>query len=74
MSKVVVCRLVLLTLVLVAVLGTKTSAFPDPACFNDVAKCFEASANIPSFWDRTWYALDCELSFISCVRVAIFGL
>ncbi len=74
MSKVVVFRLVVLTLVLVAVLGAQTSAFSEPACFKDVVKCFEASANIPSFWDRTWDALDCELSFISCVRVAVFGL
>ena len=74
MSKVVICRVVLLTLVLVAVLGAHASAFTEPACFRDVVKCFEASANFSSFWSRTWYALDCELSFVSCVRIAIFGL
>ncbi len=74
MSKVVVCRVVLLTLVLVAVLGAHASAFTDPTCFRVVVKCFEDSANLPYFWDRTWYALDCELSFIGCVRIAIFGL
>ena len=46
MSKVVVCRVVLLTLVLVAVLGAHASAFTDPACFKDVVKCFEDSANL----------------------------
>ena len=74
MSNVVVCRVVLLTLVLVAVLGAHASAYTDPACFKDVVKCFEDSANLPYFWARTWYALDCELSFIGCVRIAIFGL
>jgi hypothetical protein len=74
MSKVVVCRVVLLTLVLVAVFATHASAFTEPTCFKDVVKCFEDSANLPFSWDRTWYALDCELSFVGCVRIAIFGL
>ena len=47
MSKVVVCRVVLLTLVLVAVLGAHASAFTDPTCFRVVVKCFEDSAISP---------------------------
>ena len=44
------------------------------SCHQDMASCFEHAAYIDSFWDRTWTALDCELGFISCVRIAIFGL
>ncbi len=74
MSKLVVCRLVVLTLVLVAVLGAPVSAYVDPGCFKGLADCFAGSARVDSFWYRTWDALDCELSFVTCVRIAVFGL
>ena len=75
MSKLVVCRLVVLTLVLVTLLGAPVSAVHrDLGCFKNMARCFEDTALVDSFWYRTWDALDCELGFISCVRVAVFGL
>ncbi len=74
MSKLGVCRLVVLTLVLVAVLGAPVSASTRAECFQNLADCFVGSAYVDSFWYRTWEALDCELNFISCVRIAVFGL
>ncbi len=49
------------------------SASVSTSCFTNLAECFTASAHVDSFWYRTWQALDCELAFIGCIRLAIFG-
>lgn len=71
MSNTVVFRLVCGMLLLSALLTTPVSA--QTSCFTSMASCFESTASIGSFWHRTWKALDCELGFIACVRIAVFG-
>ena len=64
-------RVIGLILVMAALLTTPVAA--QSGCFSTMARCFETTAYIESFWYRVWEALDCELGFISCVRVVIFG-
>ena len=71
MSNTVVFRLVCATLMLAALLSTPVSA--QTSCFTSMARCFENTAFIESFWHRVWEALDCELGFIACVRIVMFG-
>ena len=64
MSNTAIFRLVCVTLILSALLSTPVSA--QTSCFTSMARCFENTASIESFWYRVWEALDCELGFI-CV-------
>ena len=71
MSHAVVFRIVGLTLFLSALLATPVSA--QTSCFTRMARCFETTVFMESFWYRVWEALDCELGFIACVRIVVFG-
>ena len=71
MSNTAIFRLVCVTLILSALLSTPVSA--QTSCFTSMARCFENTASIESFWYRVWEALDCELGFIACVRIVMFG-
>ena len=71
MSKNTVYCLVCLTLILSAFSSAPVSA--QSSCFGDMARCFETTVYIESFWYRVWEAFDCELGFITCVRVAVLG-
>ena len=71
MSNTVVPRLACMTLILAALLSASVSA--QTSCFSSMASCFENTALIDAFWSRLWEALDCELGFISCVRIVMFG-
>ena len=57
MSKVVVCRVVLLTLVLVAVLGAQRICFHRSDLLQGRGEVLRRQRNLPYFWARTWYAL-----------------
>ena len=67
----VVYRIVFL-LIVFSMLGS-TPVVAAPSCFTDMARCFESTASIDSFWYRIWEAFDCELGFITCVRIAVLG-
>ena len=71
MSNAVVCRLACVMIILSVWLTTPVSA--QTSCFTSMARCFENTALIESFWYRVWEALDCELGFIACVRIVMFG-
>ena len=71
MSNTIVIRFVCVTLILSVVLSVPVSA--QTSCFTSMARCFENTASLESFWYRVWEALDCELGFIACVRIVMFG-
>ena len=58
---------------LLTVVMPSVSASASNGCFANIADCFATAAQVNSFWYRTWEALDCELAFIGCIRLAIFG-
>lgn len=72
MSTTAMLRVVCVTLLLALAAAVPLQA--QGACFVTLAQCFQTSALIESFWFRTWEALDCELAFVGCVRLTIFGL
>ena len=59
--------------VLLAVLLIQAEPASAMACFTDLANCYQAAANVSSFWLRWAAGLDCELSFVSCARQDIIG-
>ena len=71
MSQTQVCTSVCLTLLVCVLLSSPVSA--QGLCFSDMANCFQSSSLVDSFWFRTWHALDCEIEFVTCLRLAIFG-
>ena len=71
MSQSVLLQLTCLALLFTMV--TPAAAQVSSGCFVEIAEYFESTAFIDSFWDRTWAALDCELDFITCVRLVLFG-
>ena len=71
MSKAVLLRVVCFVLIASAVWSAPVSA--QHSCFTNMARCFESTVMIESYWYRVWEALDCELGFIACVRIAVFG-
>ena len=49
---------------------------PRPAkagCNTDLLDCYARAATIDSFWYRTAAALNCELDFADCLRLALVG-
>jgi hypothetical protein len=42
-------------------------------CFNDLATCYFQAATIGSFWSRFAAGLDCEFTFVGCLREDIGG-
>ena len=40
-----------------------------PACFTELDACYRKAARISNFFERTETALDCELSFVLCLRI-----
>jgi hypothetical protein len=71
-----------IVLLLFLVLGL--SAFSTPAlafddehddhgCATELGHCFERAAQIESFWYRWAAGIDCELDFLECARIKIFG-
>jgi hypothetical protein len=71
-----------IVLLLFLVLGL--SAFSTPAlafddehadhgCATELGHCFERAAQIESAWYRFLAGIDCELDFIECARIKIFG-
>lgn len=74
MTRMLCRQICLIAFVLIVLLGgTRVQAAPRAHCFSDLADCYgEANLN-ESFWAYYWDALDCELTFIGCVREAVFG-
>jgi hypothetical protein len=69
-----------IVLLLFLVIGM--SAFSTPAlafdekedgCATTLLKCFEEAAKIDDFWYRWAAGIDCELDFIECARIKIWG-
>ena len=52
-------------------------AAPRPAraagCNTDLLDCYTRAATIDSFWYRTAAALNCELDYADCLRLAVVG-
>lgn len=74
MRKVVL--VMLLAIALSAVTSGTALAFDETekkGCTWTLFECFEAAAQIESFWYRTAAALDCELDYIECARIKIMG-
>ena len=72
MSHVALTRVLLLVVVLSALPVAPARA--EAECFQDMAGCFGATAmEQDGMWGSFWSALDCELSFVSCVRFWIIG-
>ena len=71
MSKSQVCTSVCLTLLVCVLLSSPVSA--QTSYFGNMADCFYSSSLVDSFWFRTWHALDCEIEFVTCLRLAIFS-
>jgi hypothetical protein len=49
---------------------------PRPAkagCNSDLLDCYVRAATIDSFWYRTAAALNCELDYADCLRLAVVG-
>ena len=42
-------------------------------CTTDLGECFEAAAQVDSFWYRWAAGLDCELDYAECVRIKLIG-
>ena len=67
-------------LVLVAAVAFVLSAKPTWAqppeqtqCMTKLTACYYWAATLPNFWAVWAGGLDCELTAINCVRMAIFG-
>lgn len=75
MTRMLCRQICLIAFVVMALLspGAPAEAAPQAHCFSDLASCYEEANLNESFWDYYWDALDCELTFIGCVREAVFG-
>ena len=59
-----------------ALVLTALVAAPRPAsagCNTDLLDCYTRAATIDSFWYRTAAALNCELDYADCLRLALVG-
>ena len=37
-------------------------------CFLDFSYCMDRASNLPTWWERTVAALDCEVDLVACLR------
>ena len=65
--------LVLGALALAAIAFSPRSAAAAEGCTTTLANCYQAAANVDSFWMRWAAGLDCELDFAECVRIKLIG-
>lgn len=42
-------------------------------CFTSLASCYYDAAGESRFWWRWAWGLDCELGFLACARMDVFG-
>jgi hypothetical protein len=72
-------KIVLLLFLVLALTAVSTPALAfddehdDHGCATELGHCFESAAQIESFWYRWAAGIDCELDFIECARIKIFG-
>ena len=62
----------LVSAAILLVLGSETPAQAEEQhCFESLRDCYGRAAGRDGFWDRTAAGLDCELTFVDCVRRAV---
>lgn len=65
-------RYVAILIAAIALLGDSRPVFAgDSHCFEDLGACYQEAATRDSMWSMWLAGMDCEVSFVSCLRDAL---